>query len=249
MKKIVLTFLGLCSAILTFGQMNNNEKLIRLAEPELVEVKGGTFRMGCRDYDGFDWEYPVHKVTVSDFKIAKYLVTQKQWEFIRGSNPSHFKGDSLPVENVSWLDVQEFIAKLNEATGKNYRLPTEAEWEYAARGGKKSKNYKYSGSKKINEVAWYAENSNGTTHPVGTKKPNNLGIYDMSGNVYEWCNDVYEDYFGAVVDYQINITGEIARVIRGGGWKSEAHFCRVSFRNRSLQDSCTAFVGFRLVLD
>ena len=144
---------SLCLTVLTFGQVNNDEKPVHPVEPELVEVKGGTFRMGCRDYDGFPWEYPVHKVTVTSFKIAKYEVTQKQWLSIMGSNPSHFKGDDLPVENVTWLEVQEFISKLNELTGKNYRLPTEKEWEYAARGGKKSKNYKYSGSNKIDDVA------------------------------------------------------------------------------------------------
>jgi formylglycine-generating enzyme required for sulfatase activity/uncharacterized protein YcgL (UPF0745 family) len=215
-------------------------------EPEMIEVKGSTFNMGCHD-DGFDWEFPVHKVKVSSFKISKYLVTQKQWMSVMGSNPSYFKGEDLPVENVSWLEVQEFITKLNEATGKNYRLPTENEWEYAARGGNKSKNYKYSGNNLIDEVAWYAENSNGTTHPVGTKKSNELGIYDMSGNVMEWCHDVSEVYVGASVDFPIDLE-HIFRVLRGGGWKSKLEFCRVYSRNRSPQEFSREFCGFRLVL-
>jgi formylglycine-generating enzyme required for sulfatase activity len=232
--------------VLTFGQTNNVEIPVHPVEPELVEVKGRTFRMGCRDYDGFPWEYPVHKVTVTNFKIAKYEVTQKQWLSIMGSNPSHFKGDDLPVENVTWLEVQEFISKLNELTGKNYRLPTEKEWEYAARGGKKSKNYKYSGSNKLNEVAWYAGNNDGTTHPVGTKKSNELGIYDMSGNVAEWCSDVYENYFGSTIDEPEQ--EHIFRVLRGAKWDSEAQFCRISFRGRTPQEFRNTGLGFRLVL-
>jgi formylglycine-generating enzyme required for sulfatase activity len=248
MKRIVLTFLSLCFTVLTFTQPNN----LHPAEPELIEVTGGTFRMGCRDYEGFPWEYPVHKVTINSFKIAKYEVTQKQWVAIMESNPSHFKGDNLPVENVSWLDVQKFISKLNEITGKDYRLPTESEWEYAARGGKKSKNYKYSGGNKIDEVGWYIENSDGTTHPVGTKKPNELGIYDMCGNVAEWCNDLYEDYFGAAISTQEALgllqDDKIYPVLRGAKWSSEPQFCRVSFRSRTPQDFISDALGFRLVL-
>jgi formylglycine-generating enzyme required for sulfatase activity len=213
---------------------------------EMVEVKGGTFKMGCHD-DGFDWEFPVHKVKVNSFKISKYLVTQKQWVSVMGYNPSHFKGYDLPVENVTWIEVQEFITKLNEVTGKNYRLPTENEWEYAARGGKKSKKYKYCGSNNIDEVAWYDENSNNTTHPVGMKKPNELGIYDMSGNVYEWCDDVSEVYPGAAIDFPIN-PEHVFRVIRGGGWKSKLEYCRVYSRNRSPQEFSNTTGGFRLVL-
>ena len=215
-------------------------------EPEMVEVKGGTFNMGCHD-DGFDWEFPVHKVKVGSFKISKYPVTQKEWVSVMGNNPSHFKGDDLPVENVSWLDAQNFIVKLNAATGKNYRLPTEAEWEYAARGGNKSKKYKYSGSNTIEEVAWYVENSNGTTYPVGTKKPNELEIYDMSGNVAEWCQDVSEVYVGAIMEFPIDFE-HIFRVLRGGGWKSKLEFCRVYSRNRTPQEFFAEFIGFRLVL-
>ena len=158
----------------------------------MVFVQGGSFQMGSNN--GQSDEKPVHSVTVSDFYIVKYEVTQKEWRDIMGSNPSKWKGDNLPVEKVSWDDVQTFIKKLNAKTGLNYRLPTEAEWEYAARGGNKSNGYKYSGSNDIGSVAWYASNSGSKTHSVGQKKPNELGIYDMTGNVWEWCNDWYGDY-------------------------------------------------------
>jgi formylglycine-generating enzyme required for sulfatase activity len=163
-----------------------------------------------------------------------------------GSNSSRFKGNDLPVENISWNDVQVFIKKLNALTGKNYRLPTEAEWEFAARGGKESKGYKYSGSNNIDEVAWYRTNSDNTTHPVGTKKPNELGIYDMSGNVWEWCNDWYSDYSEAS---QINPTGPTSgtwRIIRGGVMNMAAQYSRITYRAGVPPNSIGGF-GFRLV--
>lgn len=174
--------------------------------------------------------------TVKSFHIGKYEVTQGQWKAVMGSNPSFFKGgDNYPVEQVSWMDVQEFIRRLNASTGKNFRLPTEAEWEYAALGGDKNREYEYSGSNKINDVAWYKDNSGGSTHPAGTKQPNVLGIYDMSGNVWEWCQDWYDDK----QDY---------RVQRGGSWRHAAGSCRVGYRityNPDFRDSSS---GFRLVL-
>jgi formylglycine-generating enzyme required for sulfatase activity len=223
------------------------------AEPELIAVQGGTFTMGWLeerdDPEGYVWEKPAHQVTVSSFKIAKYPVTQKQWVALMGSNSSHFQGDeNLPVEMVSWLDAQEFIAKLNEATGKKYRLATEAEWEYAARGGNKSGNFKYSGSNNIDEVAWYWENSDNKTHPVGTKKANELGIYDMSGNVWEWCNDWYAEY---TVESQTNPQGPAEgsdRVFRGGSWGSVPLICRVAYRGGNTPEFRDDGFGFRLVL-
>ena len=218
-------------------------------EPEMVSVEGGTFDMGCTDGDCYSdgREEPAHKVTLSKFNIAKYTVTQQQWEAIMGSNPSYNKGCDLPVERVSWNDVQVFIQKLNTFSGKKYRLPTEAEWEYAARGGNKSMKYKYSGSNDINAVAWYSANSGQKTHFVGTKAPNELGIYDMSGNISEWCSDWYGSYTNAA---QTNPTGPSSgtmRVARGGNALSYETYSRVSFRISGLPGNFGDVVGFRLV--
>ena len=164
---------------------------------DMVEVRGGTFRMGATSEQGSDAdsdENPVHSVTLSGYYIGKTEVTQALWKAVMGSNPSEFKGDNLPVEYVFWYDCQEFIRKLNALTGQDFRLPTEAEWEFACRGGNNSRGYKYSGSDCIDDVAWYVDNSGSKTHPVATKLPNELGIYDMSGNVDEWCNDWYGYY-------------------------------------------------------
>lgn len=165
-----------------------------------------------------------------------------------GSNPSYFKGSNLPVETVSWDDCQEFIRKLNSMTGQKFRLPTEAEWEYAARGGNKSKGYIYSGSNNIDSVSWYDGNSGDETHPVATKSPNELGIYDMSGNVWEWCNDWYGSYSSSA---QTNPTGPYSgsrRVDRGGGWGCNAWLCRVSDRRRDAPDDRYFNLGLRLAL-
>ena len=219
------------------------------AEPEMVFVEGGTFIMGCTDDECISNEYPQHQVTLSSFKIAKYPVTQLQWEAVMGSNASGNKGENLPVKYITWHDAQAFITKLNTLTDKNYRLPTEAEWEYAARGGNKSKGYKYSGSDNIDEVAWYSGNSENKAHPVGTKKPNELDIYDMSGNVYEWCND----WAGAYTEEpQINPQGPTTgsqRIIRGGNYHTNEWRCRVSARFAHAPSSVSRTpVGFRLVL-
>ena len=214
---------------------------------EMIFVEGGTFSMGSRASDAYDNESPTHSVTLSSYYIGKYEVTQAQWRAVMGSNPSYFTGDNLPVEQVSWKDIQAFIKKLNAQTGKNYRLPTEAEWEYAARGGNQSKGYKYSGSNTIDDVAWYDNNSSSTTHPVGEKAPNELGIYDMSGNVYEWCQDWFDSYSA---DSQTNPTGPSSgsnRVLRGGSWNSSAGCCRVSYRNHNFPVSWSNRYGFRLV--
>jgi formylglycine-generating enzyme required for sulfatase activity len=207
---------------------------------------GATSEQGS---DAYSDEKPAHRVTVSDFYIGKYEVTQAQWKAIMGSNPSKWTGDNLPVENVSWNDIQEFIQKLNQKTGKKYRLPTEAEWEYAARGGNKSRGYKYSGSNDIGTVAWYSSNSGDKTHPVGQKQPNELGIYDMSGNVWEWCQDWYGDYSSAS---QTNPTGPSSgsyRVLRGGSWNDYTGGCRVSSRTCNTPSSRGSYNGFRLAHD
>lgn len=218
---------------------------------EMIPVEGGTFTMGAtaeQGNDAYDDEKPAHKVTLDSYAIGKFEVTQALWKAVMGNNPSNWKGDNLPVEKVSWNDCQEFIKKLNAATGKNFRLPTEAEWEFAARGGKKSKGYKYSGSNNLDEVAWYGQNSNKQTHPVGTKKPNELGIYDMSGNVWEWCGDWSGNYSSSS---QTNPTGPASvcrRVHRGGCWRIDARFCRVSYRFRFVPDVRNDNLGLRLVL-
>jgi len=219
---------------------------------DMVFVKGGTFTMGyveSRDNDTnamLDRETPAHQVTLSDYSIGKFLVTQKLWQAVMGDNPSRFKGDNLPVEMISWEDAQAFIVKLNIAVGKKFRLPTEAEWEYAARGGSKSSNFKYSGSNNIDEVAWYDENSKYTIHSVGTKKPNELGIYDMTGNVFEWCSDWYDAYTASP---QTNPQGSIEgsdRVLRGGSWHIYAQVCRVAYRNYFTPSLCPYSSGLRL---
>ena len=217
----------------------------------MIKVEGGTFQMGATSEQGSDvdsGEKPVHSVTLSDYYIGETEVTQKLWEAVMGSNPSHFWGDERPVEQVSWNDSKEFIEKLNNLTGKNFRLPTEAEWEYAARGGNKSQGYKYSGSNNVEDVAWYLDNSSSRTQHVKTKSPNELGIYDMSGNVWEWCEDWYGSYSSGP---QTNPTGPSSgsdRVLRSDSWNSRAWNCRVSCRSFINPDFRGSYIGFRLAL-
>ena len=216
---------------------------------EMVAVQGGTFFMGCTQEQGKDCdgdEKPNHQVTVSDFYIGKYEVTQAQWMMVMEKNRSKNKGNSLPVENVTWKEVQEFISRLNTQTVNQYRLPTEAEWEYAARGGNKSRKYKYSGSNDLDSVAWYISNSGNKTHVVGSKSANELGVHDMSGNVCEWCNDRYGSYSS---NEQTNPQGPIKgsfRVFRGGGWYNRAITARVSYRHYDWPNNSYAYLGFRL---
>ena len=219
----------------------------------MVSVRGGEFKMGATDEQGndkYESETPVHKVKLHDFKIGETVVTQGLWKAVMGSNPSQFKGsDDLPVEQVSWEDAQKFIGKLNQETGRTFRLPTETEWEYAARGGRKSMGYKYSGSKKLDDVAWYGEQSGGQTYPVKWKNPNELGLYDMSGNVWEWCQDWYGDYSK---ETQTNPQGPAKgekRVRRGGGYDREARACRVTSRSCASANFKNNNQGFRIVLD
>jgi formylglycine-generating enzyme required for sulfatase activity len=213
---------------------------------EMVLVEGGTFDMGCNEYDV---EKPVHSVTVGDFYIGKTEVTQAQWKAVMGNNPSCFKGFNLPVETVSWFDTIEFCNKLSEKEGltkcysekgdnvicnfkaNGYRLPTKEEWEYAARGGNQSRGYEYSGSNNIDEVAWHRENSGEKPHQVATKQPNELGIYDMSGNMDEWCWDTYF---------------EIDRALRGGSWFTCGYECRVSYLHANSPVLSCYLYGFRI---
>lgn len=234
----------------------NETKTLELQKklPDMVFVQGGIFKMGSPDNDpeAFDWEKPQHRVTIQDFYIGKYPVTQKFWFEVMGNSPSQFQGDDLPVEQVSWDDCQEFLIKLNtQLPGRNFRLPSEAEWEYAARGGRKSKGYKYAGSNNINEVAWYDHNSGSNTHPVGQKKPNELGLSDMSGNVWEWVTDDWHDnYHDAPTNGQAWLGTYIKgtyRVCRGGSWLHHSLSSRVTFRSRIKSDSKYPGIGFRIM--
>jgi len=207
---------------------------VKGVEYPMVFVEGGTFMMGSDDSDAYDYEKPEHNVILSGYHIGKYEVTQELWEAVMGSNPSYFKGSRKPVEEVSWEDCQVFIRKLNNLTGKNFKLPTEAQWEYAARGGKKSRGYKYSGSNTIGKVAWYKGNSGSKTHDVGTKSPNELGLYDMTGNVSEWCS---EDGYGSSL-----------RVGRGTSWLDNARCSRFYIRILTSPDNSNFYLGFRLCL-
>ena len=219
----------------------------------MVFVKGGSFTMGATSEQGTDAysnESPTHTVTVHSFMMSNIEVTQRLWRKIMGNNPSTFTGDlDLPVEGVTWAQCQEFIARLNEKTGKNYRLPTEAEWEYAARGGVKSNGYKYAGSNDIGEVAWYSGNSDNTTHIVGSKAPNELGIYDMSGNVFEWCQDWFGNYSDASQTSPTGPENGTMRIRRGGGYSSSARLCRTSYRVGWLPTAAVSLNGLRLVRD
>ena len=217
-------------------------------EPEMVFVEGGTFKMGNRS--GRRTEKPVHSVELSSFSIGKYEVTQAQWKAVMESNPSSNNGcDSCPVDRMSWDDIQIFISKLNQLTDKSYRLPTEAEWEYAARGGKKSLGFIYSGSNNLDIVAWCYDNSPEMYHPVGLKKANELGIYDMTGNVWEWCSDWWNRSYssGKKVNPKGPISGEF-RLIRGGGVFGTSFYSRVSHRGFLYPQWGNIGVGFRLVL-
>ena len=243
------------SAVVDAGKTAQIYKLLsssrKAFEPEMVTVEGGTFTMGCtsEQSDCENDEKPTHRVTLSSFQMGKYEVTQAQWRAVMGSNPSHFSGcDDCPVENVSWNDAQAYITKLNQQTGKKYRLPTEAEWEYAARGGNKSKGYKYAGGNDIGSVAWYSSNSSSKTRAVGQKQANELGIYDMSGNVWEWCEDWYGDYSSSAQTNPKGPQNGSYRVLRGGSWYYDARYCRVSYRFIISPDGRSISYGFRLVL-
>ena len=221
----------------------------------MILVKSGTFYMGAQkddpnapNYDEEAWsrEAPVHQVTLSDYYIAEAEVTQELWKAVMGSNPSHFEGDKRPVEQTTWYDCQNFINALNQLTGLNFRFPTEAEWEFAARGGNESHGYKYSGSDNIDEIAWYSADGKKTSD-VMTKSPNELGIYDMSGNVMEWCSDAFGDYSS---EHQIDPTGPngVDRVVRGGCCLSTATYCRIALRNFLHPGGTSYGIGMRLAL-
>ena len=221
----------------------------------MMPVEGGSFTMGCTRPKGekhtYADELPTHKVSVNSFLLGQHEVTQALWTAVMGDNPSKWIGnDSLPVEQVSWTDVQIFIARLSQMTGYRFRLPTEAEWEYAARGGVRSHNTVYPGCQSQPwEVAWFAINSGGHSHPVGQLKPNELGLYDMAGNVMEWCGDWMESYSAQPQNCPQGPKHGENRILRGGCFNSPSWACSVFERSWYLPDFGYSFYGFRLALD
>lgn len=221
-----------------------------IPEIEMVVVEGGTFTMGFEaDETEHAYETPKHQVTLSTYRIGKYEVTQELWEAVMGENPSIFKGDNLPVENVSWYDIQAFIKKLNKLTGKKYRLPTEAEWEFAARGGNLSEGYYFIGGNEneIDKTAWHFHNSDKHAHQIGLLNPNKLGIYDMGGNVSEWVSDWFGHYSEKM---QKNPKGakksDIGKIFRGGSFGTLPEYNKPGCRFVSNPNFKCSYIGFRL---
>jgi formylglycine-generating enzyme required for sulfatase activity len=228
-------------------------KILRQLDNNMKFVAGGDFWMGCdkKNHEVCkEDELPLHKVHVDGFYIGRFEITQKEWKVIMKNNPSkNQSNENNPVESFNLVQLVEFIKKLNYVTGKNFSLPTEAEWEYAARGGIKALNTKYSGSNDIDKVAWFQENSDTNTHIVGLKKPNELGLYDMSGNVWEWCSDFYSDNYYQKSDYQ-NPKGPknaLLKVVRGGSYKYSSNHCLVNYRTFNNNQVYLNDCGVRLV--
>ena len=248
MRLIIIFILFLFNV--TFTSAQNLTFTVDGVSSTMVYVPGGTFTMGATSEQGSDaWEYeiPTHNVTLNSYYIGQTEVTQALWKAVMGSTPSYYQGDQLPVESVSWYDCQEFIMRLNSKTGKQFRLPTEAEWEYAARGGQ-SGGTKYAGSNDINSIAWYDKNATNEPHNVATKSPNSLGIYDMSGNVWEWCLDWYGGYSSSSVTNPKGPYSGDDRMLRGGSWSCFASVCRVSYRLCNAPSDSSGDLGFRLAL-
>ncbi|MBR0038153.1 MAG: SUMF1/EgtB/PvdO family nonheme iron enzyme [Bacteroidales bacterium] len=226
---------------------NEQEFTVNGVKFKMIKVEAGTFQMGSTSGDSD--EKPVHSVTLThDYYMGETEVTQELWQAVMGNNPSNFKGSNLPVETVSYQDVEKFLTKLNKLTGKNFRFPTEAEWEYAAKGGNKSQGYTYAGSNTIGDVAWYWDNSDRKTHPVAQKQPNELGLYDMSGNVWEWCYDWKGSYPSGAQTDPTGASSGSSRVGRGGSWNLDAAGCRAANRDSSTPSYRYDNLGFRLAL-
>lgn len=230
--------------VLAAKENNRRQALVEELSQSMVLIPGGTFQMGSTSSEADSDEKPVHQVTLKFFYIGKYEVTQSLWEAVMGSNPSKFKGDNHPVEQVSLDDIYAFITKLNQMTGKRYRLPTEAEWEYAARGGTLSDRYG-----NISDIAWHSGNSGDSTHVVGGKQPNAYGLYDMLGNVWEWCQDWFGEYTTSAKSNPTGPSAGSGRVHRGGSWSNIARHVRAPLRFRYLPSSSFSNVGFRLAMD
>lgn len=257
LNTIKYTFLLSLSSLLLQCNSTNSEAFKDPFEGQMQAIPAGTFDMGCTEADGKcqEKEMPVHKVSIAAFQMAKFEVTQAQWKYVMGGSPSFFKNcDECPIEWVTRSQVDAFLFKMKEKTGKSYRLPTEAEWEYAARGGgstsSPTEKYKYSGSENLEDVAWYKGNSAQKTQPVGKKKPNKFGLYDMSGNVSEWCLDYYASDFYTKKEATNPINQEISKyyIMRGGSWLSGDGACRCAWRGWVSGESNNYDLGFRVVL-
>lgn len=216
----------------------------------MVRVDGGSFIMGATEeqIDPESDEKPISKVTISSFAINKYEVTQEEWEYVMGNNPSVFKGKKNPVESVTWEECQAFISRLNSLTGMKFRFPREAEWEFAARGGTKGLGYQFAGTNDVEEAVWCTVNSSNCSHPVGQRKPNELGLYDMSGNVWEWCQDWFAEYSEITKTDPVGPTNGMLKIVRGGSWLSSGRSCRVSNRHYSSPTDKDNNIGLRLAL-
>lgn len=230
---------------------NIQKKIITELLAQMIYVEGGTFQLGCLEpIDSLCTEYekPVQKIKLSSYYIAQHEVTQLLWLELMGYNPNPFKNNKFPVANVSWNETQEFIKKLNHLTNLKFALPTEAQWEYAAKGGSKSKNTVFAGHKDVKKVAWYKENANGMYHVVGTLHPNELNLFDMNGNVWEWCSDYYSPYTPENKENPTGPSSGNTRVYRGGSWLDNLNYTRITSRNSGNPNQKMNCLGFRLVL-
>lgn len=243
-------------------ELNEEQKtVVRNLVANLVRVEGGTFRMGAQsgmpqgdnyDPEARDNESPVHEVTLSDFYLGRFEVTQREWRTIMGYgldwSEQYGEGDDFPAYNVSRDEAQRFVERLSAMTRLPFRLPTEAQWEYAARGGNRSLHLRYSGSNDVDEVAWHKENANGSLHPVGGKLPNELGLHDMSGNLWEWCSDTYGQYPSTPQTDPLADSGSLF-VLRGGAWTYQPAYCRTTCRDAYDSDAISVAVGFRVAME
>lgn len=275
MKKLTFLAVALCCTVLLFAQADGTSPhgkaakepsvknqppdaktaaLLKEIDDNMLKIDGGTFTMGCSnpsDTECYYWEKPRHTVVLNTFALGKFTVTQKEWKGIMGTTPAAKYCAECPVVNVSWNDAEMFINKLNQLSNKNYRLPTEAEWEYAAKGGNQGHGYKYAGGDNAMNVAWYDSLISHEVHAVGQKKANELGLFDMSGNVWQWCSDWFDDkYYSKSPSHNPTgppaMAGENARSLRGGSWWGPLKDCRVANRDKYPPDSKDDDVGFRL---
>lgn len=246
--KRVQTLIDRCNDVIAQENDSINLNFIKPISEDMVLIKGGVFMMGCQS-DCKEGETPVHQVVLRNFYMGKHEITQAQWEALMGYNHSTVKNKEFPVTNINYDEVQNFIVKLNAASGLTYRLPTESEWEFAARGGEKSNQTIYAGSNSAPYVAWFVDDSENTIHAVGLLTPNELDIYDMSGNVAEWCSDWYMPYTSDFHLYPAGAKDGTERVVRGGGYNDNIDFTRVTFRFTAKPETKSPTIGFRLASD